>query len=540
MYSAGGGIVVIPEAQALAVRITDSMTLMQFQSVPGVHIQAFQDCTMVMLPWTDDACRLLSNVGFKSIPASPFWNEPHPLIEGKYKGMLHQLFTSAFIILHPRCYILSDCRLGKTGSALLAIDYLQKHKAFPGGALIITTVTTMTSVWKAGIASTFPDDSIGIVHGSKKLETLKESHDWYVTNYDSVRLHEGAFVEAVNNKRIGFVLVDELTHVGNSSSQRHKAIYRLVNKTALRFVVGMTGSPGANPEPIYGMAKVINEAALPCHSKTSWLNLTTYSYGPQPFMRKPVDNVGEYIHDALTPAVRFKKEDVLDLPPVVFQDRVCSLSKQDTDRLEKLRRDAVAFANSGEAITAANAAVLLNKLLQLPLGFGLTIDGSIAEFDHKSRDNTIIDIINESDHKTVVFNMYKARLEMLTQVLIKAGISAAKIDGSVTGEKRAEILQAFSTKPDPKVLVCHPTTVGFGTELASADTLVLDGPPMLGDFSYTQTLERLSSPKQQADKISIIRVMATPEEEKLFDKLEAGQSAGRAVAALFEALKEEA
>ena len=87
-------------------------------------------------------------------------------------------------------------------------------------------------------------------------------------------------------------------------------------------------------------------------------------------------------------------------------------------------------------------------------------------------------------------------------------------------------------------MCCHPTTVGFGTELSAADTMIFDGPPVLGNFTYSQALERLSSTKQKADKISVIKVMASAEEKAMFHRLDMGQTLGQAVAALFEDYKE--
>lgn len=151
----------------------------------------------------------------------------------------------------------------------------------------------------------------------------------------------------------------------------------------------------------------------------------------------------------------------------------------------------------------------------------------------------LIEAVQESEHKTVVFCMFKYRLKHLEWLLNDAGIPTARIDGGVTSTKRTEILRAFANDAEPRVLVAHPTTVGYGTELSAADTMIFDGPPILGDFSYAQSLERLSSVKQQANKIAVIRIHATPEERLLFDKLAKGQTAGKAIAALFQAMKEQ-
>ena len=250
------------------------------------------------------------------------------------------------------------------------------------------------------------------------------------------------------------------------------------------------------------------------------------------FIHEFVLNEGT-VKSALTPAIRFRKEDVLDLPPIVYQDRDCALSSEQKRMVEEFRADAVAFAKSGEIITAANAAVVMSKLLQVPLGFALN-EGKTIDLDHSDRTKTILETIEETDRKVVIFCMFKHRLHVLCEEIRKAGHSCEYIDGDVNGTARSKILDDFQNKPNPKVLCCHPITVGFGTELSAADTLVFEGPPVLGGFVYMQSLERLSSTKQEASKISVIKIMASAEERSMFRRLDAGQDAGKAIAALFE------
>lgn len=535
MYRVDDTIVCLPEKGVIALETQDPAHRQTFQNLPGVQITK----KAILIPMVDKYCRVALNVGFSNIIyASPFWLFQHPLIEGKYKPMVHQLVTAAFIVLNPRSFVLSDCRLGKTGSAIVAVDYLQKSQAIAGGALVITTVTTMRSVWYAGIMATLPDASVHIVHGKDKQKALEVPADWFITNYDTVRLHRDAFIKAVIDKRISCVLVDELTHTGNATSQRHKAIASIINQPTLEYAVGMTGTPGNKPEYIYGMTKTINPSAMPYTRLGAWLDRVAPVTGYFRWQRTLVPDAQQIFWKVMQPSIRFRKEAILDLPPVVFQTRSSNLMSDQKELLRTLRKDMIAVAKSGETITAANAAVLVNKLLQIPLGF-IKNEERVIDLPHDDRTQTILDIVMESDRKVVIFCMFKRRLRTLESELRRAKISVSRIDGDVVGDERAKILSAFTNKEKPQVLVCHPTTVGYGTELSVADTLVLEGPPMLGDFSYTQTIERLSSPKQQAEKISIIKVAATKEERALFAKLESGQTAGKAVAALFEELKYE-
>ncbi len=510
------------------------------KTVAGLAMQDYGAYVNLALPLTEDGCIIARNLGVPDMyKVAPFNYEQHPLVEGMYKPMAHQLETAAFLTVNPRSYVLSDPRTGKTGSLILAMDYMQRHHLVTGAFLIVTTVTTIDSVWIESIRQTLPRANIVRVHGKHRADALEKPADFYVTNYDSIRLSKQAFIDAVLAGRIGGVVIDELTHVGNTSSQRYKAIDAVVNKLNMRVVIGVTGSPGDNPDAVYGMASVVNKRALPCRTKRGWADLVTYQYGPEPYMRRPKDTAPETIFKTLQPAIRFNKADVIDLPPVVTQTRTCALSPEQNRMRDQFRSMAVALADSGETITAANGGVLYQKLMQTAQGFIMGNDGVPVFLKHEERTRTILECIGETSRKVVIFGVYRAMNHKLAEELEAAGYSTGIIDGSVSTKERARLLHDFQYTPDPHVLICHPTTTAFGVELSAADTLIFNGPPPLGGFIYTQALERLSSAKQKASSISIIRIAASQEEEKFFKTLDMGKEMGQFIATLFEEYKNE-
>lgn len=525
-------LVIFPEHGKMVAYIPDAANYKDLQFLPGVSWSA--DKCFCELPWTTEACRLLQNVGIASLDAIPFMQDNRRLVEGRYKPMRHQLLSAAFMIMNPRGYNLAEPRLGKTSATILGVDYMQRTGAVTGGVLIITTLTTIHGVWKACIESTVPGALVEVVHGKGRAAALQRVADFYVTNYESCRLAEQDFMQAIAEKRIGAVVIDELTHVGNSTSKRHKAIYNICNKSGVPYVWGLTGSPADNPEMVYGMCRCVNPGKLPCSSKTDWLMLTTYQYGPEPYMRKPAIHAPQLIHNTMQPAIRFKKADILDLPPVTTQVRTCALTKEQRKLREELRSDALTLLASGETITAVNGGVLMTKLMQVALGVVKDETGKVHELDHKNRTETILEAVAETPNKTVIFCGYIAGIDMLVRELRAAGYTCEKVDGSVTGTKRAQVLHAFQNTKDPHILVCHPTTTAMGVELSAADTLIFNGVPLTGGFVYAQSVERLSSAKQKANNINIIHVVSTTEERQALENLQAGHDLGQKIAGMFE------
>lgn len=524
-------LVVFPDCRRIVARIYDPEMQKLVASLPDIKHSA--DNLYYQFPWTTESCKLLQNMGFDALPAVPFMKDNDRLVEGRYSPMRHQLLSAAFMLLNPRGYNLAEPRLGKTSSTIIGADYMQRSGLITGGVLIITTLTTIHGVWKASIESTIPGARIEVVHGKARVKSLQRIADFYITNYESCRLNEKDFINAIQEKRIGAVVIDELTHVGNSGSQRHKAIYNICNKSGVQYVWGLTGSPADNPEMVYGMCRCVNPVRLPCTTKYGWLDLTMSQYGPEPYMKRPSVLAPQIIHEAMQPAIRFSKANILDLPSVTTQVRTCDLSSEQKKRREELKDEAVSILESGAVITAANGGVLLTKLMQVALGIVKDENGRVHELEHKSRTDTILEAIAETSRKTVVFCGYIAGIDMLVRECRKAGFTCEKVDGAVTGQKRSQILYDFQNRKDPHVLVCHPTTTAMGVELSAADTLIFNGVPLTGGFVYAQSIERLSSTKQLASSISIIHIVATPEERRALDKLRDGYNLGQQIAGMF-------
>ena len=72
---------------------------------------------------------------------------------------------------------------------------------------------------------------------------------------------------------------------------------------------------------------------------------------------------------------------------------------------------------TGEEITAINAAVTLNKLLQISAGAIYTDEGDILEFDINKRYKVLREVIDESSQKVLVFVPFKHAIDILTDRL---------------------------------------------------------------------------------------------------------------------------
>jgi SNF2 family DNA or RNA helicase len=164
----------------------------------------------------------------------------------------------------------------------------------------------------------------------------------------------------------------------------------------------------------------------------------------------PKENATQTVYAALQPAIRYTKEECLDLPEMTYVKRAVELTRQQKKYYTELKNRLVMEA-AGEEVTASNAAIAMNKLLQISAGAVYTDDGSTLEFDIKNRYSVLRETIDESSQKVLVFVPFKHTIDILVQKLRKDKYTVEVIRGDVPASKRTEIFKRFQEQPDPKI-----------------------------------------------------------------------------------------
>ena len=223
------------------------------------------------------------------------------------------------------------------------------------------------------------------------------------------------------------------------------------------------------------------------------------------------------VHTMLQPAIRFAKKDCLDLPSVVFVSREAPLTPQQ-DKYYKLLKKQMAMEAGGESITAVNAAVNVNKLLQMSGGAVYSDEKAVVEFDVSNRLNVVLEAIEETTNKVLVFVPFTHTIELLRTFLDKHKITCEVISGAVSANKRADIFDAFQTKPDPKVLIIQPQAAAHGVTLTAADTIIWYA-PVTSVETYLQANARIDRPGQK-NNMTVVNIVGSEVEEKLYNMLQ--------------------
>ena len=429
---------------------------------------------------------------------------------GRYKPFDHQRDTAEFLTNHRKAFCFNEQGTGKTGSAIWAADFLME-RGLIRRVLVICPMSIMGSAWRNDLFSFAMHRKVDIAYGAakKRKAVIESDAEFVIINYDGVQIVEKEIAEG------GFdlIIVDEATHYKNAQTKRWKSLNRLVGPDTWLWM--MTGTPAAQgPEDAFGLAKLVNPNGVPRYFG-QWRDMVMFKVTQFTWKAKP--NAVDTVHQALQPAIRYTKDECLDLPDMVYVRRHVEMTAQQKKYYELLRKRMVMEA-AGEEITAVNAAVKASKLLQIAAGAVYTDEGETVEFDIKNRYNVLKEVIDETRNKVLIFVPFQHTIQMLMDQLVKDKVTAEIISGKVSAGARSDIFRRFQTEPDPRVLVIQPQAAAHGVTLTAADTIVWWAPTASLE-TYAQANARIHR-SGQVNKCTIVQLEGSAIERRVFTLLD--------------------
>ena len=460
----------------------------------------------VLVKWGPEEALTLKRIGI-AVPSPIERRYDWP---GQFKPYDHQKDTAAFLTMHKKAFCFSEQGTGKTSSVVWAADYLMKQ-GIVKRVLVVCPLSLMHSAWKDDLFSTVMHRSVDIAHGSadKRKQVINSGAEFVIINYDGIAVVEDEIAKA------GFdlIVIDEASAYKTATTKRWKVMNRLVKPETWLWM--LTGTPAAqSPLDAYGLAKLINPGAVPRYFG-SFRDMVMHKITQFRWVPKPTAT--DIVHRVLQPAIRFTKEECLDLPEMVYVKRDVEMSPQQAKYYKTLKKQMLIEA-AGEEVTAANAAVMMGKLLQIASGSIYTDKHETLDFDIKNRYRVRREVIDETDQKVLVFAPFKNSITRLAETLTNDGITNEIISGSVTARARADIFERFQKRSDPRVLIIQPQAAAHGVTLTAASTIVWWGPTSSLE-TYLQANARIHRPGQK-HKCTVIQLQGSPIEKHVYSLLD--------------------
>jgi len=417
-----------------------------------------------------------------------------------------QRLTAAFLTMNPRAFVLSEMGTGKTRAALYAIDWLFRRGDIRR-ALIVTPLSTVSPVWERELAAGFGYLSRKLLVGSGRDKRYASDWEVGIINHDGV---VALYSLIKNDPKLDLLLIDELAVFRTPRTLRTRALIDIADRVPR--VWGMTGSPAPNgPIDPWAQTRIVNPAQTKIYPLAWWRRATMVKVGQYTY--EPTDQAPALVAKLVVPAIRFKRSDVMELPPLTITERTAVLSPQQRKAYEDLRTKLVHDYAAGKVV-AANAGILLSKLVQVAAGVVYDDTGEQHVVGAPDRLSVTAEVCEQAERKVLVMAGFKSVLSLLVDHLGRRW-GVGRIDGDVGVKDRNELIARFQDEKDPlRILVAHPGTMAHGLTLTEASTIIWYTPCMSREL-FEQANARITRPGQRYPQLQV-RVIGAPIDTRVF------------------------
>ena len=390
----------------------------------------------------------------------------------RYVAHNYQNYAKDFILAHKVSALFLDCGLGKTITALTAINELMYDSFEISKVLIIAPLRVAQSTWKEEIEKwdhlNLLRYSIAVGDEKERLKALKQNSDIYIINRENV---DWLVTKSGIDFNFNMLIIDELSSFKSHTSKRFKSLLKI--RPYFERVVGLTGTPSSNGlMDLWAEFRVLDLGERLGRYITHYRNeyfLPDKRNGAVIFSYKPQPNAEERIYRRLADmTISMKSTEYLKMPELILNELEINLDEEDQMKYKKFKKEMVMTIQEKE-IDAINAASLSNKLIQLANGSIYDEAKNFYEIHNKKLDK-LEEIIESANGKPVLiaywFKADKERIEKRFKV---------------REIKTADDIKQWN-KGMIDIALIHPASAGHGLNLQSGgSTLVW--------FSLTWSLE---------------------------------------------------
>lgn len=390
----------------------------------------------------------------------------------KYKPHEYQVYATEYILNHPIAAVLLDMGLGKSVITLTAIFDLTLDSFLVRKVLVIAPLRVARDTWPAEIEKW--DHLKGLKYtvavGSEvqRKTALMKRAQVYIINRENVEW-------LISRSGIPFdfdmVVIDELSSFKSHQAKRFKSLMKVRPK--VNRIVGLTGTPSSNGlmdlwaqyrllDMGQRLGRFIGRYREDYFVPDKRNQQVIFSYKPKPGAEEAIYRL---ISDI---TISMKGADYLKLPELVINEVDVKLSEKEMKTLDTMKRDLITTVK-GEEITAANAAALSGKLLQMANGAVYDDQGTVLHI-HDRKLDALEDLIEAANGKPVLIAYWFKH--DLSRIQKRFEVEVLSTSDSIKRWNDGEI----------PIAVIHPASAGHGLNLqAGGSTLVW--------FSLTWSLE---------------------------------------------------
>ena len=415
----------------------------------------------------------------------------------------YQEVTKDFIIRNPHVAVILDMGMGKTATTLSAINELMFDRYEVSKVLVIAPLRVANTVWSDEIEQW---QELSHLRYSKivgtpkqRQEALQKDADIYIVNRENIPW----LVEQCHpHFKWDMIIIDELSSFKSWQSKRFKAFMAM--RPYMKRVVGLTGTPSSNGlmdlfaefKVIDGgvrLGRFIGEYRSRYFREGRRNGNVVYEYIPMDYAEAQIfDKI-----DDIT--ISMKAMDYLQMPTLISTKKSVHLTNAEAKRYKEFKKESVISDSNEIEVTAANAASLSNKLVQMANGAVYSDDHKIIKL-HDQKLDALEDIIEAANGEPVLV-AYWFKHDLLR---IQERLNKLRIQSTVL---KSETDINEWNKGNISVGLLHPASAGHGLNLQKGGHhLVWFGLTWSLEL-YQQTNARLWRQGQQANTVIIQHIV---------------------------------
>ena len=331
-------------------------------------------------------------------------------------------------------------------------------------------IENVTVLWQANINKKQQDKLDQLFKTGHELHVIIMNVEAFST--DKGRLFAAKFLRSHKS----MIAIDESTTIKNPKAKRTKNILSLSSLAKYKRI--MTGSPVTkNPLDLYSQCEFLDPRLLDFASYYSFRN----RYAEMKTMHvsgRSIQVVHKFRHldelsDTLKPfSYRVLKQDCLDLPDKVYIKRNISLSKEQRQVYDQMKKEAVAILN-GKQVNSVTVLSQLMRLHQITCGHFTANDGSTQEIKN-NRIQELLDVLEEVEGKAIIWAHYQHDVKNIKKHIQKEHGPGSVVDyyGLTPQDQRQKNIKKFQANNGVRFLIGTPQTGGYGITLTEANTVI--------------------------------------------------------------------
>ncbi|HEL2318897.1 TPA: DEAD/DEAH box helicase [Streptococcus suis] len=415
----------------------------------------------------------------------------------------YQEVTKDFIIRTPYAAVILDMGMGKTATTLSAINELMFDRYEVHKVLVIAPLRVANTVWSDEIEqwAELRHLRYSKIVGTPKQRkaALEKVADIYIVNRENLPW----LVEQCSPYfKWDMVVIDELSSFKSWQSKRFKSFMTM--RPYMKRVVGLTGTPSSNGlMDLFAEFKVIDGGERLGRFIGEYRSLYFEEgrrNGNVVYEYIPMDYAECQIYDKIDDiTISMKAMDYLEMPELISTKKLVRMSEKEKEKYIQFKKEYVLSELDGLEVTAANAASLTNKLVQLSNGAVYSDDHMVVPL-HEQKLDALEDILESANGEPVlVAYWFKHDLARITGRLEKLKVTSRVL-------KTEEDIREWN-KGNVPVGLLHPAGAGHGLNLQKGGHhLVWFGLTWSLEL-YQQTNARLWRQGQEAETVVIQHIV---------------------------------